>query len=101
MVQRQTVGAARAAVVSGQEKPLEAQLAHDLHLVPRHSALRVRSVVVGMRWLRAVAVASQVGGDDGEIAREAVGDLVPHDVRLWITVHQQQRRSGTTVTEAN
>ncbi len=58
-------------------------------------------MVVGIGRLRAVAVAAEVGGDDGEVTRKPCGDLMPHHVRLRIAVQEKQRRPGATVPKAD
>ena len=63
-----------AAVVPGDQEAVEAEGRHDLDHVLRHGALGVgRCVRVGGR-LAAVAVAAQVGADDGEPLRQRRGD---------------------------
>jgi hypothetical protein len=54
-------------------------------------------MVVGVRRLRALAIASQIGRYYGGIAREARADRVPHDVRLWVAVQEQQWWTATAV----
>jgi len=50
------------------------------------------------RRLRAVAIAAQIGHDDGEILRQARRHLAPHHMGLGIAVEQQQRRSAAPIT---
>ena len=50
-------------------------------------------MLIVARRLGAVAVATQVGGDDSVVLSERGRDLVPHDVGLRIAVQQQQRRA--------
>src|SRR6516164_2616693 len=50
------------------------------------------------RRLRAVAIAAQIGHDDGEILRQARRHLAPHYMGLEIAVEQQQRRSAAPIT---
>jgi hypothetical protein len=62
------------------------------HDVVRHGALRVG--VAGVRRLVAVAVAAQVGTDDGVVAREVGGHVPPHQVGLREAVQEHDRRPG-------
>src|SRR5215216_7730164 len=58
--------------------------------------------VVGRRLrLRGVTVAPEVCRDDGELAGEPRGDLVPHGVGLGVAVEQQERRATATVADPN
>jgi hypothetical protein len=52
----------------------------------------VRPVLAWILWAGAIAVPAQVGGDDREMLRESIGDLVPGDMRQRIAVEQEQRR---------
>ena len=54
------------------------------------------AVVVGAD---AVAVAAQIAGDDMEMLGQAVGDLVPHDMRHRVAVQQQQGRAVAAVAQ--
>jgi hypothetical protein len=47
------------------------------------------------RRLAAIAITAQVGGHHGEVRSQLLGDLVPDDVSLWMTVQQQQGRPAT------
>jgi hypothetical protein len=58
-------------------------------------------VIVSAGRLRAVSVAAQVGGDDGEALGEPRRDLVPHEVRLRVAVKEQQRRAGAAADEVD
>ena len=69
MIQRHSIGGARAAVVAGHHETLEAELAHDVDLVLRHAPERVIAVVRQPARLAAVAVAAQIGGHDREVVR--------------------------------
>ena len=64
------------AVVTGDEEPLEAEVPHHRDLVSRHGALRIRLVVGRRRRFAAVAVTAEIGGDDGEVARQERRNLV-------------------------
>ena len=94
MVEREPVRDAPAAVVADEREARVAERAHDRDHVGRHRALRVGRVQGIGRGLRRVAVAAQVGADDGAPARERGRDLVPHRVRLRIAVQQQERRAA-------
>jgi hypothetical protein len=88
-------------IVPGDEEAVEAEMIHHRDLIPRHRPLRVRRVIGGRRRLAAVAVAGEVGGDDGELLGEAWGDGVPHHVRLRVAVEQQEWRAAAAVPHAN
>ena len=81
MVEAHAVQHARAAVVAGGVEAVEAERGHDLDLVLRHGAERVAAVILAARRLLGIAVAAQVGGDHGELARQPRRDLVPGQVR--------------------
>ena len=56
--------------------------------------------MVGRRLgLRALAVAAEVRGDDGEALRQGRGDGVPHHVRLGMAVEEQERRPAAPVAD--
>ena len=59
---------------------------------PASARLLCARVVVADGRAEGVAVARQVGRDDGEALGEPRRDRVPHQVRLGIAVQQQQRR---------
>jgi hypothetical protein len=77
-------------------KRLEAEVPHDLDLIERHRPLGVVGVVLAVRRLAAVAVAAQIGGDDGVVRRELGRHQTPGDVRLRRAMEQQHRRSRST-----
>ena len=45
--------------------------------------------------LGAIAIAAQVGRDDGELGGQARSELAPHQMGLRVAVQQQQRRPAT------
>ena len=49
--------------------------------------------------LRAVAVAAQIGGDDGEFFRKPWRDLVPHHMGERIAVEQEERRTRSAFAQ--
>ena len=51
--------------------------------------------------LAAVAVAAQVGADDGEVSGQAGRDLVPHGMGLRIAVEQQQGRTAAALDQVD
>jgi hypothetical protein len=51
--------------------------------------------------LAAITVSAQIGRNDGELAREGRGDLVPADVRLRKSVQEQERRTVATADGLN
>ncbi len=63
-----------------------------IDLVLGERALRVGGVVRGRRRLCAVAIAAQIGNDQGEVLRQARRHLAPQHMGLRIAVQQQQRR---------
>ena len=97
MVEAHAVQHARAAVVAGGVEAVEAERRHHLDLVLRHGAERIAGMVVAAGRLLGIAVAAQVGRDDGEFAREPRRDLVPGQMGKRIAVHQQQRRPAAAV----
>jgi hypothetical protein len=98
VVERHAQGDPGAAIVSRYSEALEPQCAHHLELVLGHRALRIRSVITAAGGLVAVAVAAQVRTDDREMLREHGSHPVPHDVRLWIAVQEQDRRPTAAAT---
>jgi hypothetical protein len=78
--------------VPGNAEAVEAERSHRLRLVLRQGALRIGGVVRGRGRLRAVAVAAQIGDDEGELLGQARRHLAPHDLGFGIAVQQQQRR---------
>ena len=81
------------AVVTDHGEPLEPERRHQRDLVGRHGAERVPGVVGTRLGTVGVAVAAQVGRDDGVLPRQLRGDAVPHDVALREAVQQQDRRA--------
>jgi hypothetical protein len=67
---------------------LEAQRRHDVDLVLRHLALRVRAVLVIRGRTTAVPVPAEIRADDREASSERGRDPVPARVRLRIAVEQ-------------
>ena len=100
MVERQSVGGARAAVVAGQEEAVMAERGHHLHLIASHGAERVVDVLrATVGRADAVAIAAEVGRDHVVSTGEGAGDLVPADVRLRVAVQQQERRPLAAMAE--
>ena len=83
---------ARAAVVAEHAEALEPEVAHDLDLIERHRAFRVLVVIVAAFDLAAVAVAAQIGDDDGVVARELARDRGPRHAALRRAVQEQHGR---------
>ena len=92
MIERHAVRDARAAVVAEHAEALEAEVPHDLDLIERHRALRVESVLGVALDLAAVAVAAQIRGDDGVVAREVARYGGPRDAALRRAVQEQDGR---------
>src|SRR6185369_17351030 len=101
MIQRQAIGDAPAAVMPRDGEALEAEMAHEGDLVPRHGPFGIWLVVRRRRRLAAAAIAAQIRRDHGEIPRQPRRDLVPHDMGLGMAMEQQQRRPGAAMTQAD
>jgi hypothetical protein len=101
VIERHAVGAAPAAIVPGHAEALEAELPHDREAVARHRPLGVGLVIGRRRRLRALPVAAQVDGDDGEVLREPRRHPVPRHVRLRVAVQEQERRAVAAVPHPN
>ena len=99
MIERQAMRGARAAVVAGDEKLFESEMRHDVDLVLRHAAERVIAVVVFAARLGTVAVAAQIGRDDGKLLRQPVRVAVPAHVRQRVAVQEEQRRSAAAMAQ--
>ena len=82
------------AVVAHHGELAEAQIAHHQDLVPRHRALAVGLVARAAGGLATVAVAAQVGQDDGVVFGEYGGHVMPHDVGLRVAVQQEHGTAG-------
>jgi len=80
--------------VAGDGEAVEAQRRHSLDLVEGEGPLRIAHVVGSGGGLGAVAVAAQIGDDDGERGGQARGELAPHQMGLRVAVQQQERRSA-------
>ena len=80
-----------------QEEFLEAKLLHHVHLVLGHDALGVIHVLRVSFDLGAVAVASQVRADNGEILGQTRCDLVPHGMGLGVPVEHQHGRPAAAL----
>src|SRR5258708_20282118 len=93
VIQCETVGAARPAIVSHDAELVVAQMSHDLELVTADRAHAVGFVVGSTGRLGAGAVPTQIGGDDGVALGEVGSYPMPHQMRFRNTVQEQQRRS--------
>src|SRR5262245_55277608 len=91
MVESHTVGNATAPVVSRDGELLEAETIHDFYLVLGRGAFGVAKMIVAVRRLTAVTIATQVRNDQGEIFSQPWGNLMPHHMGLRIPVQQQDR----------
>ena len=101
VVEAEAVGDARAAVVAADEKSFVAVVLHGFELVDGHLAEGVVDVAVAAVGLAGVSVAAQVGDDDGVVAGELGGDLVPGDVGLGMAVEQEERGAGAFFEHAD
>jgi hypothetical protein len=95
MVERQPVGNAAAAIVSGDREALAAEARHQPHHVVRHRALRIRGVIGCRRRAAAAAIAPEVGAHDEAPPRQDRRDRAPHQVRLRKSMQEQNWRAGT------
>ena len=101
MVDQHAMRHPRTAVVRQHAEAREAERLHQLHHVLRHLPFAVRRVVhagIGRR-LVAVAVAAQVGRDQREMPAERWPHLAPDQVRLRVTVQQQQRWFAAIISD--
>ena len=64
----------------------EAKSRHHLDLILGHGAFGVGPVILPAERFGAVAVAAQVGADDGEPFGQDGCDVVPGDMGLWVPV---------------
>jgi hypothetical protein len=94
VVERHPVTDPGSAVVTRHGELVEAQIAHHHDLVPRHRALAVGLMARAAGGLAAVAVAAQVGQDNGVVFGEYGGHVMPHDVGLRVAVQQQHGTAG-------
>src|SRR5262249_13739055 len=96
MIKAHAVQDAGTAIVPGRVEFVEAKRGHHLNLILRHGPERVTGVIRTARWLLGIAIATQIGRNDGELACQRRRDLVPVQVREGIAVHQQQGRTAST-----
>jgi hydroxyethylthiazole kinase-like sugar kinase family protein len=90
MIEAHAVQHAGAAVVAGGEEFLVAERGHDLDLVLRHGAERIAGMIVAAGRLFGIAIAAQVGANDGEFLAPACGaTFCPVHMVERIAVHQQ------------
>jgi hypothetical protein len=88
MVERHAIGTAPAAVMADDRKFLEAKMAHHCDLVQGHDTLGIRQVIRRGWRFAALAIAAQVRSDDREIPGKQRRDLVPHGMRLRMSVQE-------------
>ena len=101
MVAQQAMGDPRAAVMPGDRELVEAERRHHLDLVERQRPFRIIREIGAGRRFRAVAVAAQIGDDDGEVLGQARRHLAPHHMGLRVAVQQQQRRAAAAGHEVD
>src|SRR4051794_11144310 len=99
MVERHAISTATAAVVTDHGEALEAEGLHRLDLIARHGALGIGLVIRCRRRLPAVAVAAQIGADDCVALGEFRRHLVPHGMRLRMSMQQKDGRSASAMTK--
>ena len=80
---------------------LVCEIEQNRDLIGGHRALRIRRVMLVALRLRRCAVAAQIRGDHGEVAREHVGAFVPDFVCLRMTVQEQKRRTVAALDPGN
>ena len=85
------------AVMAGGHEAVKAERRHHLDLVLRHGAERVPGMIDAARRLLRIAVAAQVGADDGEVLGEPRRELVPARMGERIAVHQEERRAVAAI----
>src|SRR5215467_1174969 len=82
----------RAAVMTGGVEAIMAERRHDLDLIDRHGAEGIIRMIGATRRLFGIAIAAQIGGDNGELLGEARREFVPGQMTERIAVHEQKRR---------
>ena len=90
MIEREPVCDSSAAVVSANEEPLMAEIAHEREHVERHRAFAVRRVIRRPIGLVRVAVPAQIGQHERETLAQPFDDAVPDRVRLRKPMQQQE-----------
>jgi hypothetical protein len=100
VVERGARGDVGAAVVPDDGEPPVAERPHERDAIAGHRALRVRLVVGRGSRASTLAVAAQVGADDGVLGREERRDAVPRRVRPRMPAQQEHRRPGAAVADA-
>jgi hypothetical protein len=86
VIQAQPMGCSRSPIVRANIEALMPYLTHNLPLVLSHGPKRVILMAAPSFRLARIAIASEVGQNNGEPFREAAGDFVPNDMRLGIAV---------------
>ena len=99
VIQCHPIGDTRAAVVTDEGELRDTELIHDIHEHPAHGALADSAAIDRFRGKRRVAVAWEIGCDDGEVVGEIWSDVSPRQAGLWITMQQQHDGSTTGPTE--
>jgi hypothetical protein len=100
MIESHAIGATSAAVMPYYGKFLKAKMSHKSNLVQSHDAFRVWHVIGRGGRFAALSIAAQVCSDDREIPGKRRRDMVPHDMRLGMSMQEQERRSITPVPHA-
>ncbi len=60
------------------------------NLILPHGAERIVLMIVAARRLFGIAVAAQIGGDDGEVLRQLRREFLPRQMAERIAVHEQE-----------
>ena len=87
--------------MTDQVEGLVAQVGHHFQLILRCSPLAVRLRVVSHHGFAAVAVAPQVGRDDGVAFCQNRRYLVPHYMGLRVAMQQERRRAAAAAHEVD
>jgi hypothetical protein len=86
VIERQPIADPGAAIVSYDGKFFEAEPLHDGELVGRHRSFRIGAMMlIGLRRA-GIAIAAQIGRDDGEILGERRGNTMPGNMSFGIAV---------------
>src|SRR5437762_13891524 len=99
MIPRQPMSDTPAAIVSGEREARKAERFHDFDLVLRHGPLGIVDVRRAAVRLAGIPVAAKIRANDGKALRQTRSDLVPHRVRLRVTMQEQERRTAAADDE--
>ena len=103
MIDQHAMRYARAAIMRERFEACETERLHDAHHVLCHHAFAVRRMVhtgVGGGFV-AIAITTQIHRDQGEMLGEHWRDTMPNQVRLRMTVQQQERRLAALIRDTS